>query len=117
MALAFTHLTARVGPAVRYFTDQQSSLMKMFREAHIGVQTETGISLENFVMDFCPTGKAGHKSNGLAETTIRSLRKALGPVDFRTLKLGPLEVSSVLAILEQTLNEIPTRATKELPSL
>ena len=107
MALAFTHLTARVGPAVRYFTDQQSSLMKLFREANIGVKTEKGIKVEAFTMDFCPTGQAGHKSNGLAESTIRSLRKALGPVDFRTLKLGPLEVSSILGILEQVLNEIP----------
>jgi hypothetical protein len=107
MALAFTHLAARVGPAVRYFTDQQSSLMKLFQEANIGVKTDKGITLETFTMDFCPTGQAGHKSNGLAESTIRSLRKALGPVDFRTLKLGPLEVASILTILEQVLNEIP----------
>ena len=55
-------------------------------------------------MGFCPTGLAGHKSNGLAETTMKAIRKALGPVDFRTLGMGAMEVVSVLGILENTIN-------------
>ena len=90
-------------------TDQESSILSLARAqgwymAGSGFMFGETSELACF---FTPASPSGHSRNGVAERTIKSIKKAIGGTDFTAAKIDLFSFNQLLINLATKLNNLP----------
>ena len=104
---ALVRLGCEVGYPKYMYCDQESSIIKVFKEINLNLRdlfhrayTENGVIFET-----CSVG--GHDAHGKVERTIKSMQESLHEVGFDKMRIHALGIQTLCKQIENAYNNLP----------
>ena len=102
-----TRMACENGMPAKLVLDQESSFMKMVRDAEVNLQDlshrcykEMGITVEVVPV-------SGHNYNGITERKIRSVQEIFTKINIKKVRLHATGLQTVMKLIENCLNSLP----------
>ena len=103
----FIRLGCEVGYPKFLYCDQESSILKVFREIEVNLRdlTHRLYSESGVLFETCAVG--GHDSHGKVERTIKSIQESLSDMGLDKMRIHSLGIQTLCKQVENSYNNLP----------
>ena len=102
-----TRLACEVGMPSCLVLDQETSFMKMCRDAEVSLQDLCHKGYKEFGVKFEVAPVQGHNYIGLAERKIKAVQECFNKMDLKSVRLHATGLQTFCKLVENHLNNIP----------
>ena len=102
-----TRLACEVGMPSCLVLDQETSFMKMCRDAEVNLQDLCHRGFKEFGVRFEVAPVQGHNYIGLAERKIKAVQECFNKMDLKSVRLHATGLQTFCKLIENHLNNIP----------